>query len=460
MDAVLDSYWKFIPILLGFRSRTSSTKDERIYPLKKITKSLLFLFDFKWMNLLSQIGILGWLLACDPSKSSTELVTLCGEKGTQFPGEAFNHTLFFLTGNPKDGGALCGYESQKDTWYTYQIYSPGSFDPLLFSNPRDQTLFLVERFSFEREPSRITRFSSAEPNGGEGVPKSGFPKNIYDLALLSKGLLWTLGYDESETAVVSDRFDALSPWNQSPSPLKGSRRDLEWPKEIRPIFALSNSTSVFYVSQGFEGGNPTQAKLLRASRQSPNQIEEVISLKDGFKASVSCHNAFQWQHKSASQVMVSCNPQYLGPQPGQQVSLFWIDVSQDPISIKSLVEADGQDLQLIQITGWNGDSTQALVEERNTTPTDYKGTIKNRYWISPLNGDKSPENAAGGNLGLVQNGKKLIFTCVGAPGQPCLEKKWGIRDANASPGSPVTLIDTKILGDFLQFASPIQTHDF
>jgi hypothetical protein len=402
---------------------------------------LRFWAGFRSIVLLTLIvfGSSALLWACGaPKLKSLSKKTPCGMGAA--PAEL--NGLFWLLGTPTSEHFVC--TSQGGQYRIVSTLAPDSRDPLLFNDQSTGQKILVERFSGRlARPSRATFYDAQ----GNWIAQQGdWPQNVANIHRLSETQGLLVGFDfaelrefqwSSEQLRLNGVLSGAPIMSGKSNPSLILRRG-QWTGLLDGGFDLVQFKSRTAVVNLYVGNN---------ALESPSEFA-IVDQDTG----VACLNAFQTLKLTASQALVSCNPQYFGPVSGESVAVFFIEIdSSGKVSSRLLLKRNADDIQRIDLLGKNGTQDKVFVALKKTTLDDYEGRVVDAMWLDIETGGVLSDMRAIGSVSPSDVAESLVIVCQ-FDSSMCRAGEIAIRDAD---GMELRAYAPQFAVPFLSFAHDV-----
>lgn len=344
--------------------------------------------------------VLALCVGCAASVGDPQPTSLCGGVASVSQVEG----LTWLAGSPTQANVLCEVRGQRAR--IALSLEPESRDPLLFREPIQNRNLLLERFSGKQAcPSRLTWFSSL----GEKIGQRGdWPQNTYGVNLSKNESAFVTGFDGGVIQRVSWRTENFA------EPLQPAA-SIEIPEggKSNPIHTLNNDTWFAVIDNGYDlvRFQPKESKIFLFQDSSSPEKTQVFPVADE-TSGAKCMNAFQSVALSASDVLLSCNPQYFGPAASNRVAVFHVSLrSGGRIEVREIVHFDGAEIQRIDLWGLDSPKENLFVSYKNTAVNNYEGSIARSGWINLKTLVFKNESRFAGPLHLLGNSTGFVVAC-------------------------------------------------
>ncbi len=288
-----------------------------------------------------------------------------------------------------------------------------------------QNLYMVERFSAEGLPSRVTTYSDV---GSIQEDTKNFPQNVYDMILVNN-FLYSIGFDKKEISKISFRLDSISVEKMS---VQGFQNNAFADSES--FQAILNNNNSYYVLTVGSLNSTTEAKIYKLDPTLTQKSQEAINswpITDSNNAITCYRMSPAIQRISNSKIVISCNPSFAslsGIPTVATPSLFLIDVSASKPIITVLATASSS-IDMI-LGGASKDKNSVFITEEIYDAKNYFNmTIQQSYWLNisnPLYPVKTVNNKVA--YAVTYNNKQdaYVFSCVLNNSMQCLKNSFGV----------------------------------
>lgn len=355
--------------------------------------------------ILRVIPLFAGLSACSQRLSENTADSICG--GSLPVPEV--EGLTWLAGAPTQANVVCEVREQKAK--VLLSLDPDSRDPVLFREAQTALHILVERFSGRQaRPSRVTWFSAAGQKLGQ---RGDWLQNVYAIVPFSNAEAIVTGFDASSLQRVSLKSDQFA------APL-GEPQIVRESSDSRPIHSLVRNAKVAVIDNGYDlkRFQATVAKLTVSDFASTQPTGKPLAIEDS-RTGRQCFNAFQALAVSPFEVVLSCNPQYFGPNNGQTVAVFKVSLSVDGnVDVRELLAFDGVEIQRIDLWGLDDQGAQLFVGLKTTTAENYEGRVARAGWLNLSTAGWIPESRFLGPL-FRRPEKNLSIVACSAASERC-----------------------------------------
>jgi hypothetical protein len=410
-----------------------------------MSENRLIMVSTHFLPLLVLAAFLMSAAGCNRMERKPDVSNLCG--GSAGSGQLDG--LTWLAGSPAQANVLC--QVKRSAGRILQALDPESRDPLLFQDSQSSFQLLVERFSGRQSrPSRLTWFSA----GGERLGQRGdWPQNVYGISAISSETAVVAGFDFGVIQRVDWKAETFAlPLENVFSLAQGS--------DVRPVHVLSAESWLAVIDNGYDLIRYTAKDAMVYPVRQDNGFDEgdAVFVRDP-RTNSSCRNAFQTYPLTRSRVLLSCNPQYFGPEVGQAVALFEVNLQSDgTISSRELVRFDGAEIQRIDIFGADISSGFVFLGYKKTSADDYDGKIVSSGWLNLNNGEWISEDRFAGPFIQLGPNKGSVVACRTAT--PKCGAGQFLHLGGAQPWSPDVTLTVSALNPevpFLSFAHEIKS---
>ncbi|NBO37249.1 hypothetical protein EBU99_01565 [bacterium] len=327
--------------------------------------------------------------------------------------------LLWTAGTPTTANVVCGVRNGQ--WMVVQTLDPDSRDPILWHDESSNLNLLVERFSGRQaRATRVTGWNSEFQMIGQ---RGDWPKNIYSALRMTHESLAITGFDEGVVEGVSlgrENFASRT------GPIAQSINNTLQDARAHPVLALRSGTWIAALESGYDLVNfkPTQVKAYVSSTVDEGK-QTVQEIRDT-SSQTTCVNAYQSILLSASNAIVSCNPQYYGPQKGQRLSVFAVELTpQGEIVSRELLSRDGGEVQRIDLWGYSKAQLRVAIALRRTTATDYQGEVFQSGWLNLARNVFEIDSRVRGPVYSLPGKDKITLSCQ-AKSEFCKEGQFSI----------------------------------
>ena len=336
------------------------------------------------------------VISCTPSDELDSVDHHCGSGNA--PSQL--NGLFWLLGEPTSANVLCSVQNSE--FKQVYVLEPDSRDPLLFDDELTGRTLLIERFSGQK--ARLSRATWFSPEGVQLSQFGDWPQNTYAALRLSDDEGLATGFDFGQVR----RF--LMSRNSDASLGRLSESEMSF-SSFNPIVTLHNGSWLALIASGFDlkTFSANEAQVMRVSDGSLHP-DGLVSIADATQG-VQCKNAFQTLQLSNAQVILSCNPQYFGPDAKEVVAVFDVELmSNGELKIRKLHSESGSDVQRIDLLG-QLNRQEVLLGMKVTTTDDYTGKFVRSAIVSPEDLQLRDRDDARGPTTKTKLGNRVTY-CV------------------------------------------------
>lgn len=345
--------------------------------------------------------------------------------------------LFWLLGEPTSAHVLCTVQDSQ--FKQVYVLEPDSRDPLLFQDELTHNVLVVERFSgSSARPSRATWFSA---DGVQLTQIGDWPQNTYSALRLSEVEGVATGFDLGQLR----RFFMSASAGSLLGKVTENQKSFA---NFNPIVTLQSGAWLALISSGFDltTFSANEAQVMRVSEVGIHP-DGMVSVAD---ASARCKNAFQTLQLSNARVILSCNPQYFGPVPGEFVAVFEVELlASGELKIRKIHAENGADVQRIDLFGELG-ANEVFFGMKQTTSDDYAGRVVRSVRVRLDSLQLVDFDDARGPLALTKAGERVVF-CEGTT-QLCARGELFVSQTDSAPSVSV---NPKFSLPFLSFPAKI-----
>lgn len=372
-------------------------------------------------------------------------------------------TISFVTGQAGGAGAEAStvvYALNVSTGALSErlVRDATSTDPLLFADQKEEgSLVLLERFV--GKPSRLTVLGADNRAKAE---VAGLPSNVWHVQRLSNGHLLAPGWDDGSLGVVDHKTGKRTRENALPEGLANKEEDSHITGSL-----VDPKGNIWLLSSGISLGDftPSAAKLHKLSSDLV-RVERSVEVPG-------CRNAYGpfVVFPSSSEAVLSCNPQYTGPDKEPENPVVHVSFANDTPVFKTLVDGKNTGVQIHDLGLLDNGAVLVSARATNDSADGWKGTFVSakRFLLksSPAASPVSPESLLplAGQAVRLPKSKATLTSCVVDPKTArCVPKLFGVAfdpptgSSAGAPGGtkPVTCtLKVDFKNDFAGFAQPL-----
>lgn len=338
--------------------------------------------------------LLLFVLSCTPEGELQTTSQHCGSGGAS----SRMNGLFWLLGEPSSANVLCSVQNSE--FKQVYVLEPDSRDPLLFEDQLTGRVLLVERFSGgQARPSRATWYT---PEGVQLAQSGDWPQNTYSALRLSEEEGLATGFDFGQLRYFLMATTAEATLGQF------TEKEASF-SNFNPIVTLQSGAWLALISSGFDltSFSAKDAQVMRVSDGGPHS-DGLVPVVDSTSFE-RCKNAFQTLQLSNSHVILSCNPQYFGPEANELVAVFEVELKSDgELSMRKLHSENGAVVQRIDLLG-QPNLKQVSIGMKVTSADDYTGRFVRSAHLSLDDLQLQDFDDARGPTTKTKLGERVVF---------------------------------------------------